>query len=220
MSGDPASRGRLLLVDAEPATRWAVARALRGWKIQTASGGELATADAPGRGPDLALLGAADTREDSVRRVKELRARHAGLPVILLDAGGDGCSAAMLAGAFDCLRKPVEPDALLLAVQRALDWRRLQQENHRLGHALELLRRREEIAGRRTLPGRPCELLSCALRERLSLREVEDRYVDSVLRLTGGNKVRASQILGIARRTLYRRKERKSGVDEGAASAS
>jgi len=207
-------------VDGEPATRWAVARALRGWRIQTAAGGELPAADAQGCGPDLALLAATDTRDDTVRLVKALRARHAGLPVILLDAGGDGCSAAMLAGAFDCLRKPIEPDALLLAVQRALDWQRLQQENHRLGHALELLRRREEVAGRRTLQGKPCELLSCALRERLSLREVEDRYVDSVLRLTGGNKVRASQILGIARRTLYRRKERQGEVDEGAASVS
>jgi len=218
--GDLAFRGRVLLVGGEPATRWAVARALRGWKLQTAAADGPSLAGAQEHGPDLVLLAAPDTRDASVRMVKELRARHAGLPVILLDASGEGCSAAMLAGAFDCLRTPLEADALLLAVQRALDWRHLQLENHRLSHALELLRRREEVAGRRVLPGKACEMLSCALRERMSLREVEDRYVDSVLRLTGGNKVRASQILGIARRTLYRRKERQAEVDEKAASAS
>jgi len=43
---------------------------------------------------------------------------------------------------------------------------------------------------------------------RLSLREVEDLYIEEVMRLTGGNKVQAAKILGIDRKTLYRRAER------------
>jgi DNA-binding NtrC family response regulator len=47
-----------------------------------------------------------------------------------------------------------------------------------------------------------------AAQRRLSLREVEDLYIEEVMRLTGGNKVQAAKILGIDRKTLYRRAER------------
>jgi DNA-binding NtrC family response regulator len=48
---------------------------------------------------------------------------------------------------------------------------------------------------------------ACAHRK-LTLRDVEDLYIDEVLSATGGNKVHASRILGIDRKTLYRRAER------------
>jgi transcriptional regulator with PAS, ATPase and Fis domain len=48
---------------------------------------------------------------------------------------------------------------------------------------------------------------ACAHRK-LTLRDVEDLYIDEVLSATGGNKVHASKILGIDRKTLYRRAER------------
>ncbi|WP_434986469.1 sigma-54-dependent transcriptional regulator [Vreelandella zhaodongensis] len=41
----------------------------------------------------------------------------------------------------------------------------------------------------------------------LSLEEVEKRYIRKVLEATGGNKRRTAEVLGIARRTLYRRLE-------------
>ncbi len=41
-----------------------------------------------------------------------------------------------------------------------------------------------------------------------SLDEVEKRYLEHVLKVTGGNKVRTSAILGINRRTLYRKAEK------------
>ena len=48
---------------------------------------------------------------------------------------------------------------------------------------------------------------SAALRK-LSLREIEDLYIDEILESTGGNKVQAAKVLGIDRKTLYRRAER------------
>ena len=51
--------------------------------------------------------------------------------------------------------------------------------------------------------------LEAAAREHISLHDLEERYIDEVLRATGGNKVRAAQVLGIDRKTLYRRAERR-----------
>ncbi len=54
----------------------------------------------------------------------------------------------------------------------------------------------------------PEELLRAAVERRFTLGELEELYIDQVLRETGGNKVQAARILGINRRTLYRRGER------------
>jgi len=54
------------------------------------------------------------------------------------------------------------------------------------------------------------DLARTALQRRMSLRELEDLYIDEVLQSTGGNKVQAARILGINRRTLYRRGERRA----------
>jgi DNA-binding NtrC family response regulator len=47
--------------------------------------------------------------------------------------------------------------------------------------------------------------LRAVAKRELTLREVEELYIDEILQRTGGNKVRASRILGIDRKTLYRR---------------
>ncbi len=51
--------------------------------------------------------------------------------------------------------------------------------------------------------------LQLAARRGIALRELEDRYIDEVMRTVEGNKVRAARILGIDRKTLYRRAERR-----------
>ncbi|HEY5656641.1 MAG TPA: sigma-54 dependent transcriptional regulator [Myxococcota bacterium] len=55
--------------------------------------------------------------------------------------------------------------------------------------------------------------LHSAACDHLSLRELEERYIDEVLGLTNGNKVQAAKILGIDRKTLYRRAERRKHDD-------
>jgi DNA-binding NtrC family response regulator len=57
-------------------------------------------------------------------------------------------------------------------------------------------------------PDAAAALLRSAAEQRITLRELEERYIDQILRLTGGNKVQAAKILGIDRKTLYRRAER------------
>ncbi len=67
--------------------------------------------------------------------------------------------------------------------------------------------------------GSPDGLLRQAVARRMSLRDLEDAYIDRVLDLTGGNKVQAARILGIDRKTLYRRAERRARRDEQPATA-
>jgi two-component system response regulator HydG len=46
------------------------------------------------------------------------------------------------------------------------------------------------------------------------MEEVERRYILRVLEAVGGNKTLASQVLGLDRKTLYRKLERYSGGKE------
>jgi DNA-binding NtrC family response regulator len=66
-------------------------------------------------------------------------------------------------------------------------------------------------------PLTPKDALGFALERRMSVRDLEDWYIDEVLRFTGGNKVQAARILGINRRTLYRRGEHKREANESPA---
>ena len=47
-----------------------------------------------------------------------------------------------------------------------------------------------------------------------TLDQLNNRYIDLVLTKTGGKKEKAAQILGINRRTLYRREKDQKDVNE------
>ena len=63
-------------------------------------------------------------------------------------------------------------------------------------------------AGARDGATSEASMLRGASEERMTLHELGDRYIEEILRQTGGNKMRAAEILGINRRTLYRRGDR------------
>jgi DNA-binding NtrC family response regulator len=66
------------------------------------------------------------------------------------------------------------------------------------------------------LPGLPAEaarssdFLGVAAARGMTLHELDELYTEQVLEHTGGNKVQAARILGIDRKTLYRRAEREA----------
>jgi two-component system response regulator HydG len=57
-----------------------------------------------------------------------------------------------------------------------------------------------------TVPGDPADAMAAA---HFSLQDVQDRYVEAVLRQTAGNKLQAATILGVDVSTLYRRARRR-----------
>ncbi len=56
-------------------------------------------------------------------------------------------------------------------------------------------------------------LLANVVQRHLTRRELEELYTEEILKCTGGNKVRAAKILGIDRKTLYRRAERSARAE-------
>ena len=68
---------------------------------------------------------------DGLELLARLRAADDSLPVILMTAYGSVNDAvtAMKQGAFDFIQKPFEGDQLIMTVRRAVEFRRLQQEN-------------------------------------------------------------------------------------------
>jgi DNA-binding NtrC family response regulator len=65
----------------------------------------------------------------------------------------------------------------------------------------------EDLVVRREPGGSPDQALELAARRGLTLAELENAYIDAVLRVTDGNRTDAAKLLGIDRRTLYRRLE-------------
>ncbi|HEU4649206.1 MAG TPA: sigma-54 dependent transcriptional regulator, partial [Gemmatimonadales bacterium] len=67
--------------------------------------------------------------------------------------------------------------------------------------------RPEDLSVRIRDSGQVASLVDAAARRQLNLREVERLYILEVLRQTGGNRSRAAEVLGLDRKTLYRRLE-------------
>lgn len=63
----------------------------------------------------------------------------------------------------------------------------------------------EDLPERIRNSGQTAQLLTQAREKRLTLRDLEKEYILETLRLTGGNKSRAAELLGCDRRTLHRK---------------
>ncbi len=115
--------------------------------------------------------------------------------------------------------RSVSPEAMRLFKERRWSGNARELENT-IERALALSERRELQPDDLALVeshGQPEEaraepMIRQALEQELTLRQLEDRYLAAVLEQVGGNKVRAARILGINRRTLYRRSEGEGGV--------
>ena len=83
---------------------------------------------------DLVLTDVRMPRISGLELCREITARRPDIPVIVMTAFGDMEAAieAMRAGAYDFITKPLEVDLLEIALQRAVDHRRLQMQLEKL----------------------------------------------------------------------------------------
>ena len=160
------ARTQVLLIDDDEHLRQALAQTLdlAGLRVET-------LADARGVAEritaDWAGVVVSDIRMpgiDGLQLLAQLHQQDADLPVLLITGHGDVPLAvqAMRAGAYDFLEKPFASEALLDAVHRALELRRLVLENRSLrlaladrnelsarliGQSAPMLRLREQVRG-------------------------------------------------------------------------
>ena len=134
-------RGPVIFVDDEAVIRQAVSEWLQlsGYAVTLFDNARdcLASLDADFSGvliSDLRMPGM-----DGMALLQAVRAMDAELPLIMLTGHGDVPQAveAMRLGAYDFIEKPVDPERLLETLGRALEKRRLVQENRRLRARVE-----------------------------------------------------------------------------------
>ncbi|TVQ48067.1 MAG: response regulator [Gammaproteobacteria bacterium] len=124
MSTPKRSAGRILLVDDEPGLLRLLAIRLEteGYEVEPVDSGEAALAALARFSPDLVITDLRMDHMDGLALLRELRRRRPGLRVLLLTAHGTIPDAveATQSGAFGFLTKPVEKEALLEQVERAM----------------------------------------------------------------------------------------------------
>jgi two-component system response regulator AtoC len=142
---------RVLVLDDDPSLRFTLEAVLSdaGLVVETCEGGASGLAAFEARGADLVLTDLAMPDMDGMQVLERMRANDPSVPVVMLTAHGSERVAvgAMKAGAFDYIPKPFDPDELVLAVRRALDWRELRLQNARL--------RTEAVLGRALIAESP-----------------------------------------------------------------
>lgn len=132
---------KILLVDDEPSIRLTAAEFLRreGYQPVTAADYDSALAAfVPGEF-DAAVVDIVLPRKSGVLVLEELRRRAPDLPVVMM-TGEPNVSVlpeVVRAGAYDFLNKPVTKNALLRAVSRAVERKRLSDETRRLERELK-----------------------------------------------------------------------------------
>ncbi|PIE63048.1 MAG: Fis family transcriptional regulator [Desulfobacter postgatei] len=84
--------------------------------------------------PDIVLLDIWMPGMDGIDTLKEIKAHHPSLPVVMITGHGSIESAveATKSGAFDFLEKPLSIDKVILTINNALNFRKLEEENRYL----------------------------------------------------------------------------------------
>ena len=84
--------------------------------------------------PDIVLLDIWMPGMDGIETLKEIKQHHPSLPVVMITGHGSIESAveATKSGAFDFLEKPLSIDKVILAINNALNFRKLEEENRYL----------------------------------------------------------------------------------------
>jgi two-component system response regulator AtoC len=127
---------RVLVIDDDASLRFTLEAVLSdaGLVVETCDGGANGLAAFDARGADIVLTDLAMPDMDGMQVLERMRASDPSVPVLMLTAHGSErvAVAAIKAGAFDYIPKPFDPDELVLAVRRAIDWRELRLQNARL----------------------------------------------------------------------------------------
>jgi len=130
----------ILVVDDDRAHRTMLKTLLSGWGylIREADDGETAIAAVRERAFDLVLMDIRMLKISGLEALVEIKAINPAIPVIIMTAYASLETAveAVKKGAYDYLQKPLDFDELRLKMERAMEHRRLKEENALLKESL------------------------------------------------------------------------------------
>lgn len=131
-----AERGSIHVIDDEPVIHEVLGQLLtsEGYEVELSSSGEEALEKHSSQACDLILLDLLMPGLDGIEVLKALKKMDPGALIIIITAYAsvESAIAAMKMGAFDYIQKPFKHDELLLTIERALEHKKLQEENIRL----------------------------------------------------------------------------------------
>ena len=144
---------------------------LEGYEVKQAASGEEGLKLIAEGGIDLVIT---DLRMDGISGsevVKRVTTEHPGVPIIVLTGHGsiDDATAALKAGAFDFLTKPLDLDHLNKIVKNALQGKILAEENRQLQAKLLKSQSPDEMIGKSDSLGRVRQMISKAAPTRASV---------------------------------------------------
>lgn len=167
----------ICVVDDKALMRDSITQALKrgGFDVTTFSDPVKALATIRRSSFDLILTDLKMPQMDGLSLLRALKEARCEMPVIVMTAFGsvDNAVEAMRLGAFDFVQKPFEADGLCLQIERALNHRRVCQENEALKMSLEDLSQGRRMIGE-----------SAAMRQ---VRELMGQYAagDATVMITG-----------------------------------
>ena len=126
----------ILIVDDEPSILKSLSGLLsdEGFEVQTATNGYEALKIIDGESPDLVLLDIWMSGIDGIETLKEIKKNNPYIQVIIISGHGtiETAVKATKLGAFDLIEKPLSIDKVIVAINNALNFRRLEEENRYL----------------------------------------------------------------------------------------
>ena len=130
------TKGIIHIIDDEPVIHDVLGQLLtsEGYEVELSSSGEEALEKFPSPSFDVVLLDLLMPGMDGIEVLRRIKKIDPAVPIIIITAYGSVESAisAMKIGALDYVQKPFKHDDLLLTIEKAIDRKRLQDENVRL----------------------------------------------------------------------------------------
>jgi two-component system, NtrC family, nitrogen regulation response regulator NtrX len=131
----------ILIVDDEPGILTTLSGVLKdeGYQVATAPNGEAALRKIKEDPPSLVLLDIWMTGMDGIAALKQIKASHPDLPVLMMSGHGSIETAvkATKLGAYDYIEKPLSLEKVTLLIRHALHQNHLQAENLSLRQSIE-----------------------------------------------------------------------------------
>ena len=141
----------ILIVDDDKAHRTMLKTLIGGWGYATReeNDGETAIAAVEAHPYDLVLMDVRMLKVSGIEALESIKALNPAIPVIIMTAYSsvDTAVEALKKGAYDYLTKPLDFDKLKLALQRAMEHTRLEEENRLLKASLGKQFDRQQIIG-------------------------------------------------------------------------